>query len=71
MDNLWILYISILVILFLIYQVLRKILNKMENTEDKLSDIEQHLKNINADVSDLDGKANFKWGFSEHYPGEK
>ncbi len=43
----------------------------MPRVEALLVNIDAHLNDINSDLSDLSGKANFKWGFSEHYPGEK
>ena len=51
--------------------LLQKLLNKIDDIEGHLININGNIEDIESELSDFVGKANFKWGFSEHYPGEK
>lgn len=46
-------------------------LQGVQDIEGHLISIDNRVEGIANELSDFAGKANFKWGFSEHYPGEK
>lgn len=49
---------------------IKELLEKILRTRLDVGNIERDLSNINKILSDLKGKADFKWGFSKHFPGE-